>query len=111
MALPPLRAHAGTARLPTPPELAHGRRCARAAFFQSRDRAGRPSSWGFRMWNGRDEQMLTVFFPNPWIDPARQRYVDTPDWARLHLWMRMRERHAGVRAAGPPEDTSRPVTH
>jgi len=103
--------HAGTAHLPTPPELARWRRCARAAFFQSRDREGRPSAWGFRMWNGRDEQMLTVFFPNPWIDPARQRYVDTPDWSRLALWMRMRERYAGVAAEEPPERASRPVTH
>jgi len=103
--------HAGSSRLPTPPELARWRRCARAAFFKNCDREGRPSSWGFRMWNGRAEQMLTVFFPNPWIDPGRQRYVDTPDWSRLALWMELRARHAGVPPEPPPTHASRPITH
>jgi len=103
--------HRGTPALPTPPELARWRRCARAAFFRNRDRAGRPSAWGFRMWNGREEQMLTVFFPNPWLDPARRRFVDTPDWSRLDLWMRMRERHAGVPAEPPPADARPPRIH
>ena len=103
--------HRGSASLPTPPALAEWRRCGRAAFFLNRDRGGRPSAWGFRMWNGRDEQMLTVFFPNPWLDPARQRYVETPDWSRLDLWMRLRERHAGVPAEPPPLHASPPRTH
>ena len=63
------------------------------------------------MWNGRGEQMLTVFFPNPWIDPARQRYVDEPAWARLELWMRMRERFAGVPIEPAPAHAEPPVTH
>ena len=103
--------HAGTPSLPTPPELARWRRCGRAAFFRNHDRAGRPSSWGFRMWNGREEQMLTVFFPNPWLDPDGRRYVDTPDWRRLDLWMRLRERYTGIPAEPPPERAERPVTH
>jgi hypothetical protein len=103
--------HRGTAALPTPPELARWRRCARAAFFRNRDRAGRPSAWGVRLWNGRAEQMLTIFLPNPWLDPDRQRYVDTPDWSRLDLWMRLRERYAGVPAEPPPAHAERPHTH
>ena len=103
--------HHGTPALPTPPELARWRRCARAAFFRNLDRAGRPSAWGVRMWNGREEQMLTIFFPNPWLDPARQRYVDTPDWSCLDLWMQMRERHAGVPTEPPPEHAEPPRTH
>jgi hypothetical protein len=93
----------GTPARPTPPELALWRRCARAAFFRDRDRNGRHSVWGFRMWNGRDEQMITVFFPNPWLDPERMRPVREPDWSRLALWMRLRERYAGVPAEEPPE--------
>jgi hypothetical protein len=103
--------HHGSAALPTPPELAQWRRCARAAFFRNLDREGRGSAWGLRMWNGRGEQMLTVFFPNPWIDPVRQRYVEEPAWSRLELWMRMRERFAGVPAEPPPAHAERPVTH
>jgi hypothetical protein len=103
--------HAGSPELPTPPALAKWRRCARAAFFQSRDRAGRPSAWGVRLWNGRDEQMLTIFFPNPWIDPARGHYVGSPDWSRLRLWMDLRARHAGVSPEPPPVDATPPRTH
>jgi hypothetical protein len=103
--------HRGTASMATPPELARWRRCGRAAFVRNHDRDGRPSSWGFRMWNGREEQMLTVFFPNPWLDPHRRHYVDTPDWSRLDLWMQLRERHAGIPAEPPPAHAERPVTH
>ncbi len=101
----------GSASLPTPPELARWRRCSRAAFFETRDPKGRPSSWGFRMWNGRAEQMLTVFFPNPWIEPTRQRYVDTPDWSRLDLWMHLRSRHTGIPPSPPPPNPTRPISH
>ena len=103
--------HRGSQSLPTPPELAAWRRCARAAFFRGLDREGRCGSWGFRMWNGRGEQMITVFFPNPWLDPTRTRYVTTPDWARLDLWMRMRERYAGVPPEAPPAEARPPRTH
>ena len=103
--------HRGSASLPTSPELARVRRCARAAFFRSLDREGRASAWGLRMWNGAGEQMLTVFFPNPWIDPVRQRYVGLPDWTRLALWMRLRERFTGMPAEPPPSHAEPPVTH
>ncbi len=103
--------HRGSPTLPTPPELAAWRRCRRAAFFVSRDPDGRGSAWGFRMWNGRGEQMLTVFFPNPWLDAERRRYVDTPDWSRLGLWMGLRERYGGVQPDAPPADGRPPRTH
>ena len=103
--------HRGSTRLPTPRALAAWRRCARAAFFRGLDRAGQPGSWGFRMWNGRDEQMITVFFPNPWLDAASMRYVATPDWSRLAPWMALRERHAGVPPEAPSANARPPATH
>lgn len=103
--------HKGSDTRPTPPELAATRRCSRAAFFRDLDRAGRQSSWGFRMWNGKDEQMITVFFPNPWLDPERFDYVETPDWKRLALWMRLRERYAGIPVEPPPVDSGPPQMH
>ena len=63
------------------------------------------------MWNGRGEQMMTVFLPNPWVDPVRHRFVDTPDWSRLDLWMRLRERYAGVPPEPPPTDVTPPRSH
>ena len=103
--------HAGTAARPTPPELATWRRCGRAAFFRDRDRSGRQSVWGFRMWNGRDEQMLTVFFPNPWLDPTTMHPRRTPDWACLATWMELRERYAGTPKDAPPNDETPPCLH
>ena len=103
--------HRGTPARPTPPALAAWRRCTRAAFFRDGDPAGRHTSWGFRMWNGRDEQMLTVFFPNPWLDPERQRVLATPDWSRLDPWMEMRQHYAGVPVEPPPATAEPPALH
>lgn len=103
--------HRGTSARPTPPALAAWRRCARAAFFRDRDSHGRHSVWGFRMWNGREEQMITMFFPNPWLDPQTMQPERTPSWPRLELWMRLRERYAGVAVEPPPADQTAPVLH
>ncbi|MBI3456458.1 MAG: hypothetical protein HY002_11795 [Candidatus Rokubacteria bacterium] len=103
--------HRGSASRPTSPELAAWRRCARAAFYRDFDPAGRCGSWGFRMWNGKGEQMITIWFPNPWLDPKRRAYVETPDWARLDLWMRLRERYAGLPAEPPPVESDPPQMH
>jgi len=103
--------HRGSASRPTPDELARWRRCARAAFFRDSDPDGRHAAWGFRMWNGRGEQMLTVFLPTPWLDEARRRFVATPRWDRLALWMGLRARYAGVHPEPPPADPCPPRTH
>jgi hypothetical protein len=57
--------HRGSPANPTPPELAAWRRVGRAAWYRALNRERAPVSWGLRLWNGRAEQMLTVFFPNP----------------------------------------------
>lgn len=54
---------------------------------------------------------MTVFLPNPWIDPRAGQYVDRPDWTRLRLWMDLRARHAGVPPEPPPADATPPRTH
>jgi hypothetical protein len=63
------------------------------------------------MWNGRSEQMMTVFFPNPWLDPERMRPVRKPEWSRLVLWMDLRARYAGVPAEEPPPVAEPPTLH
>jgi hypothetical protein len=83
--------HRGTAANPVPRELALKRRVAKAAFFH---RLGDPhvgGSWGFRMWNGDGEQMLTVFFPNPYLDQLQRR--SQPDWNKLRLWTVLRVKY------------------
>ena len=55
-----------------------------------------PARWGLRLWNGRGEQMVTVFFPNPWLDEAGER-VREARWDRTALWETLRRRYAARR--------------
>ncbi|WFR74151.1 hypothetical protein P9209_12675 [Prescottella defluvii] len=63
------------------------------------DMNGSPSSWGLRLFNGRDDQMMTAMLPNPFLT-NRQKTRDEPDWTRLELWDRLREQFLGL---GPDE--------
>jgi len=76
------------------PELARVRRVARAAFFRSEGDSCVPGSWGLRLWNGRGEQMITVFFPNPHLDDELRRLRE-PRWEKTALWEDLRRRFAG----------------
>lgn len=87
--------HRGTAGSPNPDELARHRQVKRAALFRSRGKSCVPASWGLRLWNGKDEQMITVFFPNPYLDETMQRNKE-PDWSRLHLWDLVRQEFLGL---------------
>lgn len=81
--------HRGTTASPCPPELARHRQVDRAALFRSRNKSCVPASWGLRLWNGAGEQMITVFFRNPYRDEQGHRRRE-PDWSRLHVWDRVR---------------------
>ena len=76
------------------PELARVRRVGRAAFFHTDGGSCVPGAWGLRLWNGRGEQMITVYFPNPWLDDDLER-VREPRWERTALWNDLRARYAG----------------
>ena len=76
------------------PELARLRRVARAAFFRTDGGSCVPGAWGLRLWNGRGEQMITVYFPNPWLDDDLER-VREPRWERTAVWDALRARYAG----------------
>ena len=75
------------------PEQARLRRVARAAFFHTDGGSCVPGSWGLRLWNGHGEQMITVYFPNPWLDDAAGRLRE-PRWDKLALWEELRARYA-----------------
>lgn len=80
--------HRGTKANPTPEALAKIRRASKAAFFRTIGKSCAGGSWGFRIWNGAGEQMMTVFFPNPYLD---ERFKpQKPDWSRLALWNELR---------------------
>ncbi|MFQ5783359.1 MAG: hypothetical protein ACE5H8_00875 [Alphaproteobacteria bacterium] len=82
--------HRGSGEDPVDPALAAHRRTARAELYRMLDHAGAPTSWGLRLFNGRDEQQLTVFLPNPFLD-ADGTIRKTPDWSRLALWDHLRQ--------------------
>lgn len=73
-------------------ELARIRRVTRAAFFKTTGGTCTPVSHGLRLWNGRGEQMITVFFPNPYYDDASER-LRAPDFTRTALWEDFRRRY------------------
>lgn len=78
------------------PELAQQRQVSRAAFFHDSRTAGHvPGTWGLRLWNGLGEQMITIFFPNPYLSENHQKIEKDPDWSRLTLWEQMRQMYAG----------------
>jgi hypothetical protein len=93
--------HRGTPDNPVDPVLARRRQCAHAELQRSWA-AGAPCSWMVRLFNGDGDQQLTVLLPHPFLDDE-QRIVDAPDWGRLELWDRLRERFLGL----PPDPVDR----
>ena len=75
------------------PERARLRRVARVAFFHTDGGSCVPGSWGLRLWNGHGEQMITVYFPNPWLDADGGR-LRQPRWDKLALWDDLKKRYA-----------------
>ncbi|MCS7044201.1 MAG: hypothetical protein RMK57_16375 [Bryobacterales bacterium] len=74
-------------------ELRKNRPIRRAAFFETRGggcAGGR--SWGLRFWNGFDQQMITIFLPNPYLSDE-MRLMQQPDWSRLRLYYDLRSRY------------------
>ena len=72
------------------PELGRIRRCARAELYRGISGDGRPTSWGVRLFNGRNEQMMTVMLPNPFLTNDQQ-IRDQPAWEQLALWDQLRQ--------------------
>jgi len=75
----------GSARAPTPPELRAHRRPSKARIFRGFGTDEKPVTWGFEMWNGKDEPMISIFFPNPFINDD-DGLADVPQWDRLKTW-------------------------
>jgi hypothetical protein len=90
------------------PELGRIRRCARAELYRMLH-DDKPSSWGLRLFNSEDTQLMTVFFPNPWLDDI-QHPVAEADWDRLEAWDAIRERFLGL-PADPLDRTAAGFRH
>lgn len=71
------------------PELGRIRRCARAELYRTIGDDGSPVSWGLRLFNGQDTQLMTVMLPNPFLTDTQQ-ILSPPDFDRLAAWDHLR---------------------
>jgi hypothetical protein len=86
----------GLGSAPTPPALAAHRRCRRAELYRTFNRkTGAPNSWGLRLFNGKDEQQMTVLLPSPFLSDEGKPLA-APDWTRLAAWDDLRQRFLGL---------------
>ena len=61
-------------------------------------------SYSLALLNGRDEQMVTFYLPNPFFD-QNYRVLETADWTKLALWNHIRTDYLGLEEdAGPFAD-------
>jgi len=102
--------HKGTRSSPTAEALARHRRTARAELYRRLDKSGAPVSWGLRLFNGHDEQQVTIILPNPFLS-ADDKVLKTPDWSRLELWDRLRARWLGATEPDPLDRSGRGFSH
>jgi hypothetical protein len=86
--------HLGAPGDPVEPGVATHRRTARAELYRRLGPSDRPVSWGLQLFNGHDEQQLTVFLPNPLLDENGQNRE--PNWSALALWDGLRRRYLGL---------------
>ena len=102
--------HKGTRSSPTAEALARHRRTARAELYRRLDKSGAPVSWGLRLFNGHDEQQVTIILPNPFLS-ADGKILSTPDWSQLELWDRLRARWLGATQLDPIDRSGRGFSH
>ncbi len=99
--------HKGDKRRPCPPDLAQWRKCSRVALtrhFTDPPVAGHAIvSYSLSLWNGRGEQMITFFLPNPCLTQDLKP-IRTPDWSKLKLWNHIRTKYLGMEEDPGPFD-------
>ncbi|VAX29831.1 FIG01020671: hypothetical protein [hydrothermal vent metagenome] len=94
--------HQGSKKYPVDPELAAHRRTSRAELYRRLDGTCVPQSWALRFLNGREEQQMTIFLPNPFLTD-KMKVTRHPDWSKLALWDHLRKKFLGL----APDDKDR----
>lgn len=74
-------------------------RPSRAEFYRTLDRDGFPHTWGLRLFNGKGELLIAIFFPNPYVTDD-DKVTSEPDWSRITLWEELLPRYTGHRPDG-----------
>lgn len=84
--------HKGSKKYPIDPELAVHRRTSRAELYRRLNGTCVPQSWGLRLFNGENEQQMTIFLPNPFLT-NEMKVTRHPDWSKLELWDHLRKKY------------------
>jgi hypothetical protein len=101
----------GSRARPTSPEVARHRRTSRAEIYRRIGRSCVPMSWGVQLFNGANEQQITVLLPNPFLNPETDKILKEPDWSRLALWDKLRARWFGLTAPDPIDRSGSRFVH
>jgi len=67
-------------------------------------------SRGVRLFNGKNEQQITVLLPSPFLDRETDKILRKPDWSRLYLWDQLRAMEVSV-LRGKTEEVERFADH
>lgn len=94
---------------PTAPEVAEHRKPSSAQLYRKLNAHGEPTFWAFRLLNGKGEQTLHIYLPNPLLTDDHH-YAKSPDWAKLGLWDTLRKTYLGLEA-DPKDRTAKKFSH
>ncbi|MHC5770096.1 MAG: (2Fe-2S) ferredoxin domain-containing protein [Nostoc sp.] len=86
-----IEANLGGPHCKTPLELRQQRQVNRAAFYRRFNAEGIPRSWGIDFWNGADENLMTIFLPNPYVEGENLLPEGKPNLSKLALYEELRD--------------------
>ncbi|MDF5706699.1 MAG: (2Fe-2S) ferredoxin domain-containing protein [Nostoc sp. S4] len=86
-----IEANLGGPHCKTPLELRQQRQVSRAAFYRRFNAEGIPRSWGIDFWNGADENLMTIFLPNPYVEGENLLPEGKPNLSKLAFYEELRD--------------------
>ena len=86
-----IEANLGGPHCKTPLELRQQRQVNRAAFYRRFNAEGIPRSWGIDFWNGADENLMTIFLPNPYVEGENLLPEGKPNLSKLAFYEEIRD--------------------
>ncbi|MCC5621872.1 ferredoxin [Nostoc sp. CHAB 5715] len=104
-----IEANLGGPHCKTPVELRQQRQVNRAAFYRRFNAEGIPRSWGIDFWNGADENLMTIFLPNPYVEGENLLPEGKPNLSKLALYEELRDIY--VLGNKPIPFTKNPLKH
>ncbi|MEH2198931.1 (2Fe-2S) ferredoxin domain-containing protein [Nostoc sp.] len=104
-----IEANLGGPHCKTPLELRQQRQVSRAAFYQRFNAESIPRSWGIDFWNGADENLMTIFLPNPYVEGENLLPEGKPNLSKLALYEELRDIY--VLGNKPIPFTKNPLKH